>query len=54
MLAALAELFIKRDPPAHIRSDNGSEFITAVHAWLGQISLKTLYIAPGSPWEKRL
>ena len=52
VLAALAELFIERGPPAHIRSDNGSEFIaTAVQTWLGQIGVKTLYIAPGSPWE---
>ena len=35
-----------------IRSDNGSEFIaTAVQKWLGQVGVKTLYIAPGSPWE---
>ena len=48
----LAELFIERGPPAHIRSDNGSEFIaTAVQKWLGQIGVKTLYITPGSPWE---
>lgn len=41
-----------RGPPANIRSDNGSEFIaTAVQKWLGQIGVKTLYIAPGSPWE---
>jgi len=52
VLAALAELFIERGPPAHIRSDNGSEFIaTAVQTWLGQIGVKTLYIAPGPPWE---
>ncbi|NYD91051.1 transposase InsO family protein [Sphingomonas melonis] len=52
VLAALAELFIERGPPAHIRSDNGSEFIaTAVQAWLGKVGVKTLYIAPGSPWE---
>jgi putative transposase len=52
VLAALAELFIDRGPPAHIRSDNGSEFIaTAVQKWLGQIGVKTLYITPGSPWE---
>ncbi|MEH3046964.1 IS3 family transposase [Sphingomonas adhaesiva] len=51
VLAALADLF-ERGPPAHIRSDNGSEFIaTAVQTWLGQIGVKTLYIAPGSPWE---
>ena len=52
VLAALAELFIARGPPAYIRSDNGSEFIaTAVQKWLGQVGVKTLYIAPGSPWE---
>ena len=52
VLAVLAELFIGRGPPAHIRSDNGSEFIaTAVQRWLGQVGVTTLYIAPGSPWE---
>ena len=52
VLAALAELFIERGPPAHIRSDNGSEFIaTEVQKWLGKIGVKTLYITPGSPWE---
>ena len=52
VLAALADLFIARGPPAHIRSDNGAEFIaTAVQVWLAQIGVKTLYIAPGSPWE---
>ena len=52
VLAALADLFIERGPPAHIRSDNGSEFIaTAVQEWLGKIGVKTLYITPGSPWE---
>src|SRR3546814_437302 len=41
VLAALAELFIVRGPPAHIRSDNGAEFIaTAVQQWLGQIGVK--------------
>ena len=30
----------------------GSEFIAiAVQKWLGQVGVKTLYIAPGSPWE---
>ena len=51
VLAALAELFIDRGPPAHIRSDNVAEFIaTAVQEWLAKISVKTLYIAPDSPW----
>lgn len=52
MLAILAELFVVRGPPAHIRSDNGPEFIaTAVKEWLAQIGVQTLYITPGSPWE---
>ena len=52
VLAVLAELFIARGPPAHIRSDNGSAFIAAaVQRWLGQVGVKTLYIAPGLPWE---
>ena len=52
VLAALADLFVSRGPPAHIRSDNGSEFIAkAVQEWLSRIGVKTLYIAPGSPWE---
>ena len=52
VLAALAELFFTHGPPANIRSDNGPEFIaTAVQKWLAQIDVKTLYIAPGSPWD---
>jgi putative transposase len=43
VLAALAELFVERGPPAHIRSDNGSEFIaTTVQAWLGQVGVTPL------------
>jgi putative transposase len=52
VLAALAELFVLRGPPANIRSDNGPEFIaTAVKKWLGRIGVTTLYITPASPWE---
>ena len=52
VLAALAELFVTRGPPAHIRSDNGPEFIAnAVQKWLTKVGVKTLYITPGSPWE---
>ena len=51
VLAGLADLFATRGPPAHIRSDNGAELIAnAVQKWLGQIGVKTLYIAPGLPW----
>ena len=38
--------------PAHIRSDNGPEFVSkAVQKWIAAVSAKTAYIAPGSPWE---
>ncbi len=33
-------------------SDNGSEFTAQnVREWLQALSVKTLYITPGSPWE---
>ena len=52
VLYRLAELFVDRGPPDHIRSDNGSEFTAkAVREWLARVGVKTLYIAPGSPWE---
>lgn len=50
VLAALAELFVTPSPSAHIRSDNGPEFIAnAVRQWLAKLGVKTLYITPGSP-----
>ena len=52
VIDALAELFAMRGVPAHIRSDNGPEFIAlAIQRWLAQVGVQTLYIAPGSPWE---
>ncbi len=52
VLATLADLFVQRGPPEHIRSDNGPEFTaTAVRAWLGHLGVKTAFIAPDSPWE---
>ena len=52
VLCRLAELFVWRGVPEHIRSDNGSEFTAkSVREWLGRIGVKTLYIEPGSPWE---
>ncbi|EQB33923.1 transposase [Sphingobium ummariense RL-3] len=48
----MADLFISRGPPAHLRFDDGREFIaTVVQKWLEQIGVKTFYITPGSPWE---
>jgi transposase InsO family protein len=38
--------------PAHVRSDNGPEFVAAaIRRWLGSSGVGTLYIEPGSPWE---
>jgi len=52
VLHLLAELFVDRGPPDHLRSDNGPEFTArAVREWLGRIDVKTLFIEPGSPWE---
>jgi putative transposase len=48
----LTELFCQRGVPAHIRSDNGSEFANAqIRTWLNELGVKTLFIEPGSPWE---
>ena len=52
VLEVLAELFVERGAPEHLRSDNGSEFTArAVRDWLGRLGVKTLFIEPGSPWE---
>ena len=48
----LFHLFIFRAIPKHIRSDNGTEFTArAIRKWLARLSVKTLFIEPGSPWE---
>jgi putative transposase len=48
----LGRLFAGRGVPAHIRSDNGPEFIAqAVRKWLAGRAVEVLYIAPASPWE---
>jgi transposase InsO family protein len=52
VIDCLADLFVTRGVPEHIRSDNGPEFTaTAVREWLARIGVKTLFIEPGSPWE---
>jgi putative transposase len=48
----LAGVVRERGAPAHIRSDNGPEFIAkGIRAWMAETGLETLYIAPGAPWE---
>ncbi len=52
VIHALADLFLPRGIPEHIRSDNGSEFTAKmVFDWLDELGVKTLFIEPGSPWE---
>jgi transposase InsO family protein len=52
VLATLTELFIMRGCPGHLRSDNGPEFgAKIVREWLTWLDVRTLFIAPGSPWE---
>jgi transposase InsO family protein len=52
VLDQLADLFLARGVPDHIRSDNGSEFTAAlVREWLSRLGVRTLFIEPGSPWE---
>ncbi len=52
VLTVLADLFIHRGVPVHIRSDNGSEFTAKkVRRWLARLKVKPLFIEPGSPWE---
>ena len=52
LIYQLAELFLERGIPEHIRSDNGPEFTArAIREWLGDLAVKILYIEPGSPWE---
>ena len=52
VIDVLSDLFIARGVPAHIRSDNGPEFVAkAVREWIAAVGAKTAYIAPGSPWE---
>lgn len=52
LLDTLSQLIGERGVPAHIRSDNGSEFIaTEVKTWMESMGVETLYIEPGAPWQ---
>jgi len=38
--------------PAHLRNDNGSEFIARLlQEWLKKTGITTRFIEPGSPWQ---
>lgn len=52
VIDTLEWLGLVRGLPAHIRSDNGPEFVAkAVRNWLGEKGCRAIYIKPGSPWE---
>ena len=52
VLAWLERAIKQHGAPAFLRSDNGPEFIAKeVQRWLADNQIKTLYIAPGSPWQ---
>ena len=52
VLLILADLFLSRGIPTHIRSDNGPEFIAIrLRRWLKHLNVAPLYIEPRSPWE---
>jgi transposase InsO family protein len=52
VIEALADLFVERGAPEHIRSDNGPELCSrAVRERLRDLGVETLFIDPGSPWE---
>jgi putative transposase len=52
VVEVLRYLFAVRGEPEYIRSDNGPEFVSrVVQSWLEYANVKTLYVAPGSPWE---
>lgn len=52
VIDVLADLFLAHGTPAHIRSDQGPEFIAeAVKAWIAGVGARTAYIEKASPWE---
>ena len=52
VIEALADVMVRKGIPEHIRSDNGPEFVAVdLRKWLTATGARTLYIAPGSPWE---
>jgi putative transposase len=52
VIAVLEGAIERYGMPAHIRSDNGPEFIAyAIQDWLKENQIKAIYIQPGAPWE---
>jgi putative transposase len=52
VIDVLADLFVARGAPAHVRSDQGPEFVAeAVKGWIAGVGAATAYIEKASPWE---
>ena len=52
VIEIVAEAMKLHGRPAHLRSDNGPEFIAyAIQDWLREERVETIYIKPGAPWE---
>ena len=52
VIEVLSKLVSVRGAPAHLRSDNGPEFVSrAVLQWLQQAEIETAAIDPGKPWQ---
>jgi putative transposase len=52
VIGVLSALFAQHGAPAHLRSDNGAEFVAiAVQTWLAHCGVQTLYIEKGKPWQ---
>jgi transposase InsO family protein len=54
LIDVLADAMIEHGIPEYIRSDNSPEFVAKeLRKWLARTGADTLYIEPGSPWEKK-
>ena len=52
VIDTLTDLFIIRDVPSYIRTDNEPEFIAeAVRQWIKAVGAETANIEPGPAWE---
>jgi putative transposase len=52
VIDTIEELLKLYPPPAHLRMDNGPEFIAnALQEWCTASGYSTVYIPPDSPWE---
>jgi putative transposase len=52
VIDVLADLFVARGVPAHIRSGQGPEFVAeAVKGWIAGVGAATAFIEKASPWE---